>query len=196
MATLDDVATVADLREYLKLSTTDDDGQISRHRDSVVALIEQHTGRNILDRDVVAESPGGVRDDLVFWVADAKAAASRTVNYRRPEDGPGFGRGSGVSVPDDRIRILADRLIFRPDDAGWPERREGTFYAATIAAGMAPGDVPAELKEAAHLLVREYYEGSGMDELPKGSIVAAMVGPYSNTASAGPAVYAEIETDR
>ena len=182
------------LRKYLKLSTADDDGQISRHRASAVALVEKHTARNLLDRDVAAESPGGVRDDLVFWVADAKSTASQTVDFRRPEDGPGFRATAGVSVPADRRRILDDRIILRPDEGGWPERRAGTFYAATVAAGMAADAVPAELKEAVALIVREYYEGSGMDELPPGGVIAAMVGPFSKTAAVSPAVYAAIET--
>ena len=196
MASLDDLSTVDELRDYLGLTSTEDDGKITGHRDAAAELIEAFTSRNLLDRSVTVEASGGTCSDLVFWVGDAKPiAASLAIDFRRPTDGPGFARGASVSCPVDRIDVRPDRVICRPDENGWPEREERTLYAATIAAGMADGEVPAAIREATRLLVRELYEGSAMDVIPVGSIVGSLLARYAKSRVPSPATHAAVERD-
>ena len=163
MATLDDVTTVPELRDYLGLSTTSDDQRIGGHREAAVEFIEDHTARNILDRTVEAEAIGGEWDDLVFHVADCKTPVTQTVAYRREEDGPGFAKTASFSVPVDRIRILPSSVTIRPDADGWPSKDTGTFYGGDFECGMHADDVPACIREATQMLVRDGRDPDGVD---------------------------------
>ena len=196
MATLDDVGTVPELRAYLGLSTASDDTRIGVHREAAVEFIEAHTARNIIDRTVEAEAVGGEFDDLMFYVADCKPVVTQTVAYRREEDGPGFAKGASFSVPADRIRILSDTVTIRPTSDGWPAKDSGTFYGADFETGMHSDEVPACIREATQMLVRELYEGSAMDAIPLGSMAAAILSPYMKTRVPGPGVYASLVTGR
>lgn len=190
MATLDDVFTVPDLRHALGIVSTDDDAKIGGHRASAVALIESYTGRNILTRTVTGESLAPHAQDMIFYVPDVRTAASWTLRYRRPEDDPGFAATASVDVPSAQVRLRPEHAIFRPDASGWPEIQRGTCYSVEFSCGMSAADVPEVLKEATGMLVRVLYEGSAMDAIPRGSLVGAMIAPYSATLIPGPSVYA------
>lgn len=190
MATLDDVFTIPDLRHALGVVSTDDDARIGGHRASAVALIESYTARNILDRDIDGESLAPRAQDMIFYVPDVKPSATWTLRYRRPEDDPGFALTASVDVPAAQARIRPDHVIFRPDADGWPEIQKGTCYSVEFSCGMDSDDVPEVLKEATGMLVRVLYEGSAMDAIPRGSLVAALIAPYSATLIPGPAAYA------
>ena len=193
MATLDDVATLASLRSYLGVVATADDARIAGHRLAAVSLIEDYTGRNVLTRTVpLVEADGRPDRDLTFYVADAVAAGSHTLHYRPASAEPGFALTSSVDVPTAQVRVDEDRVTFRPDADGWPERQAGTFYAVDFAVGMAADAVPPPLSEVCNLIVRELYEGSALDAIPNGSIVSALLSPYQRTRTVGPGVYAGV----
>lgn len=176
MAVADDVATIAELRDHLSLATGEEDGKLEGMRAAVIAVMESMTRRNILDRSVTAEADGCSGDDLVFNVADAVVSATQQLDYRRASDGPGFGLTANVSVDSDQILVKDDCVVMRPTSDGWPDREPDTRYAATFTTGMT--DVPAQMQEAAKLMVREIYEGSAMDEVTMRGLVQFLLGKW------------------
>lgn len=190
MASLDDVVTIPDLRHALGVVSTDDDARIGGHRASAVALIESYTSRNILTRQVTGESSALPAQDMIFYVPDVQDAASWTLRYRRPEDDPGFATTASVDVRADQVRVRPDHVILRPDADGWPEIQRGNLYSVEFTCGMDSDGVPEVLKEATGMLVRVLYEGSAMDAIPRGSLVGAMIAPYSSTLIPGPGAWA------
>lgn len=176
MAVADDVATIAELREHLSLSTGNDDGKLEGMRAAVIGTMESVTRRNILDRSVTAQAVGGSGCDLVFHVADARVGPTQQLDYRRASDGPGFALTANVSVSNDQIQVTDDYVVMRPTDDGWPDRDAGVPYAATFATGMQ--EVPAQMQEAAKLMVREVYEGSAMEMVVYNGMFQFLLGKW------------------
>ena len=178
MAVADDVATIAELREFLSLSTSNDDGKLEGMRAAVIGTMESITRRNILDRSVTAEAPGNSSCDLVFNVADARVGPTQQLDYRRASDGPGFALSANVSVSNDQIKVTDDCVVMRPTADGWPDREPGVPYTATFATGMLAADVPAQMQEAAKLMVREVYEGSAMEAVVYNGLFQVLLGKW------------------
>lgn len=155
------------------------DGQLSIFRDAAIGTIEGRTRRNIVDRDVEAQSPDGGdgRNPITFYIYDAKPISDPLeVGYRTRQDIPGWVRDGTLTIPakfwrveSDRVRVYNGRVDSGTgEDAveNWPERDRAIFYQATFPVGIPDGKAPAEFEAAALMLVRELQEGSAIDALP------------------------------
>lgn len=202
MATLDEIATVAELRKFLRLATDDDLDLIEAHRQTAVEAIENYTGRYLLDRTgdaaIEAEAFDLSGGDLQFFIRDARIGNSQTLNYRPATADPGFERGSTLAVPRDRILIRPTRVIMRAGADGWPDRQRDRPFAAAFEVGIEAAQLPETFRTAAKYLVRELYESSGIDvdALPQGSILSTILAPYTAPAVASPKTQAEVEGNR
>ena len=202
MAALDEIATVAELRKFLRLATDDDLDILEAHLQTAVEAIENYTGRYLLDRDgdaaIEAEAFGLPNGDLQFFIRDAQIGNSQTLTYRAASADAGFERSSTLAVPRDRILIRPTRVIMRAGSDGWPERQADLPFAAAFNVGIEAAKLPETFRTAARFLVRELYESSGIDvdALPEGSILATILAPYTAPAVASPKTQAEVEGNR
>ena len=202
MASLDQIATVAELRKFLRLTTDDDLDLLEAHRQTAVEAIENYTGRHLLDRTgdaaIEAEAFALANGDLQFFIRDAQIAATQTLAYRPASADPGFARDSTLSVPSERILVRPTRVIMRAGADGWPDRQPDLPFAAAFNVGIENSAFPETFRTAAKFLVRELYESSGIDvdALPEGSILATILAPYTSAAVASPKSQAEVEGNR
>ena len=197
MASLDEVATVAELREFLDLATVDDQARLEAHRRTAVDLIEKYTGRHILDRSgedaVTAVGYGLENGDLQFFIRDPViGAGGHQVDYRPASADPGFERTGNVQIARERILVKETAVIMRPDGDGWPERQSDIPFAATFDVGIPTGRLPEPFRDAVKFLVRELYEASALDALPASSILGTILAPYAVADVASPATLAAV----
>lgn len=170
---------LASIKTKCGISGTDLDDNLTTYRAAAIGTIESRTRRNILDREISAMSPdsgGGKFAFITFYVHDAKpVTAPIEIRYRSKQEQPGFKRDAHVTVHQDLLEVVHDRVRAYNGAAGadgtvevsaWPDRDATVFFEARFNVGIPAGEAPAEFEAAALMLVRELQEGSAMDALP------------------------------
>lgn len=162
---IDDILTLAELRQHLRVDTSDENTTLEDIQFAAFQWVEDYTGQLITEQ-TVTESFSGFRD----IVLDAWPITSVTsVSYVGSD-------GATVAMDPAEFRLIADARpasIARatagsPSAAAWPVTMAGIDDAVkvTVQAGYGTRDtIPAPLVMAAKVIAASLYEDrSGPDE--------------------------------
>ena len=193
MATAAEFLPIADLRDGLGIAGDGSDETLMSIRGSAIDHVTSMTARNIIDRtfetrrtEFVYVSLGGPVDMIRFRVPDVTGIAG-PLRYRA-KGTDALGRGSSTQAIDfasDRVSASERELsIYSDANDRWFDRMEfnDPTPSLRVSVGVPAASIPDAWRQAAILIVRAVFDGSGFDSMPTGNPVERLLAPYARQA--------------
>lgn len=167
MATAAEILPLRELKLHLRLPDDDDapDAALATYTAAAIAEVESRTGIDLVDMPASRRARVGRLDCRVSFVPEIdlrSPAALRAAAWQDRE-------GRTLSPVDlsgvDLLRRSADdlgrgRYAVVPPPGGWTTWPSPDWIEISFIVGTPAGDVPKSLKQAAILLVRDYWDGT------------------------------------
>lgn len=177
MATAEAIISVADLKRQLAIDSDDSavNDAVIRQRGAALRFIADITGRRLLDGQEIFNVGYPARDGLpVSLPLRAEDASAVDAAWAMDAD------GSAVAI--EGLELIeggdaAGMAALRTPAEGFDSAADG-YLRVRLSVGIAADAFPETLVEAAILLTREYYDGSGQDTLDENSLIWVMVRPH------------------